>query len=109
LYTNTDYIAEVYDTLSNVILLQQYLTLHDIPYIFTAADRKNVDVSVDDESVQTLQKQLNEIWGWFDNKGFYTWAQDMRFPFATTHPREQAHIEAAHIFYEHIRYFGWIS
>ena len=109
LYTNTDYVAEVYDTLSNVVMLQQYLTLNNIPYIFTAADRKSIDVVIDDESVKSLQKQLNNLWGWFDNKGFYTWAQDMNFPFATTHPREEAHIEAAHIFYEHIRYLGWIS
>lgn len=108
LYTNTDYIAEVYDTLSNIVMLQQYLTLNDIPYIFTAVDRKSVDVVVDDESVQTLQNQLSKLWGWFDNKGFYTWAQDNKFPFATTHPREEAHIEAAYIFYEHIRNFGWL-
>lgn len=107
-YTNTDSVAEAFDTLSNIIMLQQYLTLRDIPYIFTAADRNSVDLTVDDESVQALQKQLSKLWGWFDNKGFYTWAQDNKFPFATTHPREQAHIEAAHIFYEHIRYFGWL-
>ena len=109
IYANTDDVAEIYDTMSNIIMLQQYLTLSDIPYIFTAADRNSVDVNVDDTSVQTLQNQLSKSWGWFDNKGFYTWAQDMKFPFATTHPREEAHIEAAHIFYEHIRYFGWIS
>ena len=109
LYTNTDYVAEIYDTLSNVIMLQQYLTLNDIPYIFTAADRSSIDVNINDESVETLQKQLSKLWGWFDNKGFYNWAQDMKFPFATTHPREEAHIEAAHIFYEHIRNFGWVS
>ena len=108
-YTNADYVTEVYDTLSNVVMLQQYLTLNDIPYIFTAADRKSIDVLVDDESVKTLQEQMSKLWGWFDNKGFYTWAQDMNFPFATTHPREEAHIEAAHIFYEHIRNLGWIS
>lgn len=108
-YTNTDYLTETYDTLSNIVMLQQYLELNNIPYIFTAVDRNSIDVTVNDESISTLQKQLGKLWGWFDNKGFYTWAQDMNFPFATTHPREQAHIEAAHIFYEHIRYFGWIS
>jgi len=108
-YTNTDSVAEIYDTLSNVVMLQQYLTLNNIPYVFTAADRNSIDIKVEDESVVALQKQLSKLWGWFDGKGFYTWAQDMKFPFATTHPREQAHIEAAHIFYEHIRYFGWIS
>ena len=108
-YNNTDYVAEVYTTLSNIIILQHYLTLNDIPYIFTAADRSSVDVIVNDESVQSLQNQLSKSWGWFDNKGFYTWAQDMKFPFATTHPKEEAHIEAAHIFYEHIRHLGWIS
>jgi hypothetical protein len=108
-YANTDSIAEAYDTLSNIVMLQQYLTLNNIPYVFTAVDRNSVDVTIDDESIRTLQKQLSKLWGWFDDKGFYTWAQDMRFPFATTHPREQAHLAAAHIFYENIRYLGWLS
>lgn len=108
-YTNTDQTTGVYDTLLNIVMLQQYLTLNDIPYVFTAADRNGIDVTIDNESIKTLQKQLSKLWGWFDGKGFYTWAKDMHFPFATTHPREQAHVEAAHIFYEHIRYFGWIS
>jgi hypothetical protein len=107
-YNNTDYVAEIHDTLSSIIMLQQYLTLHNISYIFTAADRSSIDVTIDDESIKTLQKQLGKLWGWFNNKGFYTWAQDMKFPFATTHPREEAHLEAAHIFYEHIRHFGWL-
>ena len=107
-YANTDYVAEAYDTLSNIVMLEQYLMLNDIPYIFTAADRNSIDVKVKDESIVALQNQLGKLWGWFDNKGFYTWAQDMKYPFATTHPREEAHIEEAHIFYEHIRYFGWL-
>lgn len=108
LYANTDHVAEIYDTLSNIVMLQQYLTMSDIPYIFTAADKSGIDTNINDESVVTLQKQLSKLWGWFDDKGFYTWAKDNKFPFATTHPREEAHVEAAHIFYEHIRYFGWL-
>jgi len=110
-YKNNDIVGEYYDTLSNVIMLQQYLILHDIPYVFTAVDRNHIDIqpNIQDASLTTLKNQLNKLWGWFDDKGFYTWAKDNKFPFATTHPREEAHIEAAHIFYEHIRNFGWIS
>lgn len=108
-YKNADQVSETYDALLNIIFLQQYLTINDIPYIFTAADENIIDVNTDDESVKTLQQQLNKLWGWFDNKGFYTWARDEKYPFGTTHPLDLAHIEAAHIFYEHIRYFGWIS
>jgi len=44
---------------------------------------------------------------WFsENRGFYTWSKDMNFPFGTTHPLEEAHVEAAHIIYEHLRYIG---
>lgn len=105
-YVGRNAIAEAYDTLSSIVMLQQYFLLNDIPYVFSGVDRFNFNI--DDISISTLENQLLSVlsddWIWFNNKGFYTWAKDMRFPFATTHPKEPAHIEAAHIVYEHLRY-----
>ena len=104
-YIGSNHIAELYDTLSSIVMLQQYFLHKGIPYIFSGVDRFKFDI--DDVSISTLKNQLiNDDWVWFDDKGFYTWARDMKFPFATTHPREPAHIEAAHIVYEHLRYIS---
>jgi hypothetical protein len=104
---------EVYHSLLDIVLLQQYLELRNIPYLFLGVDEcllDNVNKHLDDITVKTLQQQLNlNNWYWFPkHKGFYTWAKEEKFPFATTHPREEAHIEAAHLIYEHLRYIGRI-
>jgi hypothetical protein len=105
---------EVYSSLLDIVLLQQYLKLHNIRYLFLGVDEcllGNISKHLNDASVSTLYQQLDLInWFWFSkNKGFYTWALDEKFPFATTHPREEAHIEAATLIYEHIRNLGWVS
>jgi len=101
---------EVYNSLSEMVLLQQYLELKNIPYLFTGVDSCLVTNSLNhnDQSIITLRNQLNlKNWMWFsNNRGFYTWSKDMNFPFGTTHPLEEAHVEAAHIIYEHLRYIG---
>ena len=101
---------EQYHLLSEMLLLQQYLELRSIPYMFTAADEtlfRNTSV-FKDESLTTLEQQIDKkYWAWFpQDRGFYTWAQHEQFPFGTTHPLEEAHIEAAHIVYEHLRNIG---
>lgn len=104
-YVGSNAVAEAYDTLSSIVMLQQYFLRNNIPYVFSAVDQFKFDI--DDESIATLKEQLiKEDWVWFDDQGFYTWARDMKFPFATTHPREPAHIEAAHIVYEYLRYIS---
>ena len=104
---------EQYNLLSEIVMLQQYLELRNIPYMFTAADEKMFrDISsLNDESVATLEKLLDKTyWTWFPKKqGFYNWAVSEKFPFGTTHPLEESHVEAAHIAYEHLRYIGRLS
>lgn len=99
---------EIYNFLSDVLMLQQYLELKNIPYLFTSVDETILQAeSYIDGSLSTLRSLIDiNSWGWFNGKGFYTWAKDMKFPFATTHPKEQAHIEAAHLIYEHLRYIS---
>lgn len=98
---------EQYHTLSEIIMLQQYLELKNIPYIFTASDEGLIR-DLDETSIKSLSQQMNKkYWVWFPkDRGFYTWAQHEQFPFGTTHPLEEAHIEAAHIIYEHLRHIG---
>jgi hypothetical protein len=99
---------ETYSFLSDVLMLQQYLKLKKIPYLFTAVDETLIESShYIDGSLATLRSLIDmDSWTWFNGKGFYTWAKHQGFPFATTHPREEAHIEAAHLVYEHLRYIS---
>ena len=95
-------------------MLQQYLELKQIPYIFTGVDNciiANTSRYTDDLTITTLLDQINfKNWLWFSKEqGFYTWAKENKFPFGTTHPLEEAHIEAAHIIYEHLRNLGRVS
>lgn len=104
---------EVYSSLLDIVMLQQYLEKKNISYLFTGVDEcivKNT-LKYSDDTIQTLVKQLDfSNWFWFPkHRGFYTWAKEEKFPFATTHPREEAHIEAAHLIYEHLRYISRIS
>ena len=91
---------ETYTSLTEIIMLQQYLQLKQIPYIFSMVDEallNNCKYLLDDENIVTLYNQIDfDRWVTFpNNQGFYTWARDFKYPFATTHPLEPAHIDAA--------------
>lgn len=79
----SDMYYEQYKFLSDVVMLQQYLELKKIPYMFASV---NTDILRDsskyaDQSIKTLENLVNKNeWMWFDNKGFYQWASDNNFP-----------------------------
>jgi hypothetical protein len=88
-----------YTSLLDIVLLQQYLQLKNIPYIFSLVDEclLNNSNKYQDENMLTLYRQLNlENWILFPgDRGFYTWARDEGYPIGTTHPLEPAHTDAA--------------
>jgi hypothetical protein len=91
---------ETYNSLTEITMLQQYLQLKKIPYIFSMVDEallNNCTYLMNDENITTLYNQIDfDRWVTFpNNQGFYTWARDFKYPFATTHPLEPAHIDAA--------------
>jgi hypothetical protein len=91
---------ETYNSLTEVIMLQQYLQLKKIPYIFSMVDEallNNCAHLMNDDNITTLYNQIDfDRWVTFpNNQGFYTWARDFKYPFATTHPLEPAHVDAA--------------
>ncbi len=78
---------EVYNTLTNIVMLQQFLEQKNIRYLFTGVDEciiKNIHRHTD-ETIKTLVSQIDTTkWFWFpNNQGFYTWAKEQKFPFAT--------------------------
>jgi hypothetical protein len=91
---------ETYNSLTEIIMLQQYLQLKKTPYIFSMVDEallNNCTYLMNDENITTLYNQIDfDRWVTFpNNQGFYTWARDFKYPFATTHPLEPAHVDAA--------------
>ena len=112
-HVGTDLYWEQYNMLSEIIMLQQYLDLRNIPYLFTCHDRLMFRKShhFADDSLRTLIKLLKEDkWMWFPNsRGFYIWAMEENYPIGTTHPLEEAHLQASELVYEHIRNIGWLS
>jgi hypothetical protein len=105
---------EVYSSLKEIVYLQNYLKLNHIPYMFTCADNSllyNHTVANADASVKSLLNQLDMTrWFWFppgaganqteQPRGFYQWAVENKYPVGTTHPLEQAHIEASKLMQE---------
>jgi len=106
-------IHETYNYLSNIVNLQNYLKLNDIPYLFLSVDQ-SIEECKYWCSKDSNKRLLNQIdlsnWFWFPgNLGFYTWSLENKFPFGTTHPLEPAHSEAAELIYEHLRTIGRLS
>jgi hypothetical protein len=104
---------ENYTSYKEILFLQQYLKLNNIPYMFTSADLDfqsslNYQRHKNDVNMYTLYNQID--WGnWFSfapgvgnnqtemPRGFYQWAVESNYPLGTTHPLEQAHADAANL------------
>jgi hypothetical protein len=107
---------EVYSTLKEIVYLQNYLKVNNIKYLFTCADNNflyNATIDGHDDTIQSLYRQIvedQESWFWFPAgikpnetqtpRGFYQWALENKYPIGTTHPLEQAHIDAADLLKE---------
>lgn len=104
---------ELYTSLKEIVFLQQYLQINQIPYLFTFAnntflDHENYFRHKDDITIRSLYNQINwescylfppgnnadETIG---PRGFYQWAIENKYPIGSTHPLEKAHSDAAHL------------
>lgn len=100
---------EVYSTLKEIVYLQNYLVLNNIPFMFTCADNSilyNYTINNPDSVIYSVYGQLDfGRFFWFPEgsgnnqteapRGFYQWAVENKYPIGTTHPLEQAHIDAS--------------
>jgi hypothetical protein len=100
---------EVYSSLKEIVYLQNYLRIKNIPYMFTCADNSilyNYTIDNADGVINSLVQQIDRTkWFWFPAgtrpqdtctpRGFYQWALENKYPVGTTHPLEQAHSDAA--------------
>ena len=96
----------------HIVRTQQYLKAHNRKYVFTAVHENvlgHATKHLDDPSIRSLYKEVDlNHWFWFPKQlGFYTWAQDRKFPFATTHPLDSAHQEASKLLHQKILTSGF--
>jgi hypothetical protein len=107
---------EVYSSLKEIVYLQNYLKINNIPYLFTCADNSilyNYTVRHADSTIHSLTGPIyrdQENWFWFpkgtgynqtkEPRGFYQWAVESNYPIGTTHPLEEAHLAAAELIKE---------
>jgi hypothetical protein len=106
-------IYDTYSTIKEVVFLQQYLKIKNIPYLFTFAENH---IHPDNEKFQETRFQGIDMWAlrsqidWSNTymfppgvgfnqierpRGFYQWAIENKYPVGTTHPLEEAHVDAA--------------
>ena len=105
---------DTYQSLKEIVYLQNYLIANGINYMFTCADNSilynklihdasNRSMKKCDDNINMLAKEFTDRqhnWFWFPDgepgpRGFYQWAMENKYPSGETHPLEQAH-EAAY-------------
>lgn len=106
---------ELYSSLKEILFLQFYFEQNKIPYLFLLADNHFYNhpnyYRQQDEYIDSLYKQIKwNKWFFFesgdqenetrDPRGFYQWALENKYPMGTTHPLEEAHIDAAKLIKE---------
>ena len=90
-----DDVYEYYITLKEIVFLQNYLKVKNIPYIFTLANNFFLK-HIDDENISVLLKLIDfDKWFFFDNSfGFLQWAEINKYEKKDEHPVEEAHKDA---------------
>lgn len=102
---------EIYSSLKEIVYLQNYLNINNIPFMFTCADNSifyNYTIDNPDGVITSVYNQIDPTrWFWFPEgngsnqtktpRGFYQWAVENKYAIGTTHPLEQAHIDASNL------------
>lgn len=95
---------EIYNSLKEIVYLQNYLKTNNIGYLFTCASTDlflNYTLDSKEEFCTNLHKQIDfDKWYIFSNTtplGFYQWADFNKYKMGTTHPLEEAHRDASQL------------
>lgn len=102
-----------YTSLKEILLLQNTLKCYNIPYVFTYVNQHVMNGMFKDSSNSCYLKSLRNLidmhhWYSFPGDyqeyiGFDDWAKNNNYAYATSHPLETAHVDAADLIYKHIQ------
>ena len=93
---------EIYTSWCEIVMLQNYLIKHNIPYIFTQVDNSLFECnSAMDSTLSTIRSDI-DMSRFVVDEGMFNWAKRTKQQFYTTHPRESAHIEWINMLYDRI-------
>lgn len=103
---NSEY-YELYSTLKEILFVQQYCKIHNVPYMMMAVDNSFYLTENyfrrRDADIDSLYQNIDWTrWFWFDQlQGFYQWSKNNKYTMGTHgHPLEQAHSDAAELIKE---------
>lgn len=105
---------DVYTSLKDILLLQEFLSNKNIKYFFTYVGYHTPKQLFDDQTNEyttNIRKLINhDNWFTFPGEwdrsnylGFNDWALINNYEYATSHPLEKGHSDAAELIYEHIK------
>ncbi len=108
-----------YTSIKEILLLQNVLLLHKIPYVFTYVNQHVMDGILNDmhydQYLISARAFINHD-SWFrfpgDSQqyiGFDDWARQNCYEYATSHPLESAHRDAADLVYNFIKSQGYVQ
>lgn len=102
---------DAYISVKEILLLQNFLKLKGIKYFFTTVDY-HADIGIFVDSSQgpgcqfiAMYRELIDCSRWYkfpESVGFCDWARKNNYEFATSHPLEKAHLDAADLIYTNI-------
>lgn len=108
---NSEY-YELYSTFKEIVFMQNYLKVNNIPYLFTTADWQEENYTrCCDVFLSSLYDSIDwKNWYFFPAgtrvnetqkpRGFYQWAVENKYKIGTTHPLEDAHKDASTLIQE---------
>ena len=82
---------EIYNSWCEIVMLQNYLVKHNIPYVFTQVDNSLFEFNGKIDNTLTALRADIDMTKFITNEGMFNWAKRTKQQFYTTHPHESAH------------------
>jgi hypothetical protein len=110
-------VNDSYTSIKEIVLLQNILLLHKIPYVFTYVNQRVIYGLFSDACQNRYLDSARSFvdhnsWfrfpgDWQTHVGFDDWAKQNNYEYATSHPLETAHADAAELIYNYLAKNGY--
>ena len=108
-YTVVSDLHDTYTSLQKILMLQDFLENRNVKYMFTYVNEHVMTGLRGRDKFTSVLHCFIKFDEWFkfpgdkEFMGFDDWAKANGYPYATSHPLEQAHEDAAELLYEKVR------